>query len=85
MSSDPTDYALYDENGRKIKDFDCVVMKRKLQAIVQEKTKDMTTDELLAYFNSASKKDTFMGKKTAVQPRSTPSKRLPLRKRKEFA
>ncbi len=52
ISTDPFDYALYDESGKKLKDFDCVVMKRKLQAIVQEKTKDMTTAELLAYFNA---------------------------------
>jgi hypothetical protein len=54
ISTDPFDYALYDETGEKIKDFDCVVMKRKLQAIVQEKTKDMSPDEILAYFNKKS-------------------------------
>jgi hypothetical protein len=48
------DFALYDETGKKLKDFDCVVMKRKLQAIVQEKTKDMSTAEILAYLNKNS-------------------------------
>jgi hypothetical protein len=52
-STDPFDYALYDETGRKLKDFDCVVMKRKLQAIVQEKTKDMTYPELRVYLDKS--------------------------------
>jgi len=69
------DFALYDENGKKLKDFDCVVMKRKLQAIVYEKTKDMTTEEVLAYFN----------KRHAAQPCFTSTTQAVLRKRKEFA
>ena len=32
--SEPFDFALYDETGKKLKDFDCVVIKRKLKAIV---------------------------------------------------
>ena len=51
--NEPFDFALYDETGRKLKDFDCVVMKRKLQAIVQEKTKDMSPAEIVSYFNKA--------------------------------
>ena len=52
--SEPFDFALYDETGRKLKDFDCVVMKRKLQTIVQEKTKDMSPAEIVSYFNKKS-------------------------------
>jgi hypothetical protein len=37
----------------KKKDFDCLELKRELQAIVYAKTKDMTSDELIAYFNAA--------------------------------
>ena len=54
-----SDFALYDETGKKIKDFDCVVMKRKLQAIVQEKTKDMSSVEILNYFNKKSENSVF--------------------------
>jgi hypothetical protein len=35
------------------KTFDCLKMKEELQAIVYEKTKDMTTEELLAYFKKS--------------------------------
>jgi len=52
--SEPFDCALYDETGKKLKDFDCVVMKRKLQTIVQEKTKDMSPAEVVSYFNKKS-------------------------------
>ena len=37
----------------KQKDFDCLELKRELQAIVHAKTKDMTSEELIAYFNAA--------------------------------
>jgi hypothetical protein len=57
--NDFLDFALYDEIGKKIKDFDCVVMKRKLQTIVQEKTKDMSPVEIVAYFNNKSEDSVF--------------------------
>jgi hypothetical protein len=59
VSTDPFDYALYDENGNKLKDFDCVVMKRKLQAGVYERTKDMTFSEYRAYLDKRLENDTF--------------------------
>jgi hypothetical protein len=57
--NEPFDFALYDETGRKLKDFDCVVMKRKLQTIVQEKTQDMSPAEIVAYFNKKSENSVF--------------------------
>ena len=35
----------------KTKTFDCVKMKNDIQAKIYAETKDMTTSELLAYFN----------------------------------
>ena len=84
-STDPFDYTLYDENGKKIKDFDCVVMKRKLQAIVQEKTKGMTMEERIAYFNARSEKAPCKGNTKAAQPQPAAVKRMALRKKKIFA
>ncbi|MCH7472495.1 hypothetical protein IIA79_06035 [bacterium] len=34
------------------KEFDCVEMKRKSQALIYEKTKDMTPEEELAYWKA---------------------------------
>ena len=41
------------------KDFDCLKMKEELQAIVYEKTKDMTFPELRAYLDESLKNDVF--------------------------
>ena len=41
------------------KDFDCLKMKEELQAIVYEKTKDMTFLELRAYLDESLKNDAF--------------------------
>jgi spore coat polysaccharide biosynthesis protein SpsF (cytidylyltransferase family) len=41
------------------KDFDCVEMKNEIQAKIYAETKDMSTEELLAYFNRHSQVDTF--------------------------
>ena len=39
-------------NSTKIeKDFDCIKMKRAIQAQIYEETKDMTKEELLAYYS----------------------------------
>jgi protein-disulfide isomerase-like protein with CxxC motif len=38
------------------KDFDCIKMKREIQAKVYEETKDMTNAELLAYYNQKAQK-----------------------------
>ncbi|MBI2606424.1 MAG: hypothetical protein HYW49_10120 [Deltaproteobacteria bacterium] len=37
------------------KKFGCIEMKRKIQAKIHEKTKNMTADELLAYYDERSK------------------------------
>jgi hypothetical protein len=42
------------ETTRKIKDFDCVEMKNAIQAQIYAEIKDMTSDEILAYFNKPS-------------------------------
>ena len=39
------------------KDFDCLKMKAEVQAIVYEKTKDMTFPELRAYLDESMKKN----------------------------
>ncbi|GHV67917.1 hypothetical protein FACS1894199_14310 [Bacteroidia bacterium] len=39
------------KTANKEKDFDCVKMKNDIQAKIYAETKDMTTEELLAYFN----------------------------------
>jgi len=57
--SEPFDFALYDETGKKLKDFDCVVMKRKLQERVYEETKDMTYPELRAYLDKSLENNEF--------------------------
>ena len=36
---------------KKKKRFDCVEMKRRIQEKIYEETKDMTRDELVAYFH----------------------------------
>jgi len=44
------------------KDFDCLKMKEELQAIVYEKTKDMTFPELRVYLDESLKDDVFWQK-----------------------
>ena len=39
------------ETNKTLKDFDCLKMKEEIQAKIYEETKDMTTEEILAYFN----------------------------------
>jgi len=41
------------------KDFCCLKMKEVLQKIVYEKTKDMTTEELLAYYKKSAEDSIF--------------------------
>jgi hypothetical protein len=38
---------------KKAKDFDCVRMKNEIQAKIYAETKDMTDEEILAYFNKS--------------------------------
>jgi hypothetical protein len=40
------------ETTKKIKDFDCVEMKNAIQAQIYAEIKDMTSTEILAYFNN---------------------------------
>jgi hypothetical protein len=42
------------ETNKKIKDFDCVEMKNAIQARIYAEIKDMTSEEILAYFNKPS-------------------------------
>jgi hypothetical protein len=42
------------ETTKKTKDFDCVEMKNAIQAQIYAEIKDMTNDEILAYFNNPS-------------------------------
>jgi hypothetical protein len=44
------------ETTKKIKDFDCVEMKNAIQAQIYAEIKDMTNEEVLAYFNKSSMK-----------------------------
>jgi hypothetical protein len=44
------------ETTKKVKDFDCVEMKNAIQAQIYAEIKDMTSDEILAYFNKSSLK-----------------------------
>jgi hypothetical protein len=39
------------ETTKKIKDFDCVEMKNTIQAQIYAEIKDMTSEEILVYFN----------------------------------
>ena len=47
------------ETIKKDKDFDCVEMKNSIQAKIYAETKDMNTEELLAYFNRHLHGDAF--------------------------
>jgi hypothetical protein len=42
------------ETAKKIKDFDCVEMKNVIQAQIYADIKDMSSDEILAYFSKPS-------------------------------
>jgi hypothetical protein len=44
------------ETTKKVKDFDCVEMKNAIQAQIYAEIKDMTSNEILAYFNKSSLK-----------------------------
>jgi len=61
------------------KNFSCLEMKRQIQAKIYAETKDMTTEELLAYFNE---QNSF--RKTTPQ-HNVPTRRVSLREKKEFA
>ena len=43
----------------KEKEFDCLEMKREIQAKIYEEIKDMTADERIAYFNIPPEQDIF--------------------------
>ncbi|MDR1897692.1 MAG: hypothetical protein LBR10_12965 [Prevotellaceae bacterium] len=47
------------ETTRKKKDFDCVEMKNAIQAKILAETENMTSEELLAYFNTPVKNTPF--------------------------
>ena len=68
------------ETSKKNKDFDCVEMKNAIQAKIYAETKNMTTDELLAYFNGKSQTT----KPPATTKRSVPVKRVATRRKKEL-
>jgi hypothetical protein len=44
--------------ANKKKDFDCVEMKNEIQAKIYAETKNMSIEQLLAYFNNRHKQDT---------------------------
>jgi hypothetical protein len=45
--------------NKKKKDFDCVEMKNEIQAKIYAETKDMSSEELLAYFNRPREQASF--------------------------
>ena len=44
------------------KQFDCITMKRDIQKRIYDETKNMTTNELLRYFNGNGKRAEVIGK-----------------------
>ena len=40
-------------------DFDCIAMKRELQARIHEQVKDMTTEERVAFYNTPTNQPLF--------------------------
>jgi len=44
------------------KEFDCLKMKEEIQAKIYEEIKDMSSDEVLAYFNEKSQYNAFWQK-----------------------
>jgi hypothetical protein len=48
------------------KDFDCVKMKNDIQAKIYAETKDMSVEELLAYFNRNLQGDPFGGNQKRI-------------------
>jgi hypothetical protein len=53
---------------KKEKDFDCVKMKNDIQAKIYAEIKDMSTEELLAYFNRNLEGDEFW-QRISAQPK----------------
>ena len=47
------------EANKQQKDFDCLEMKKQIQAKIYAEVKDMTIQERLAYFSIAPEKDPF--------------------------
>jgi len=65
--------------------FSCIEMKRQIQAKIYEETKNMTIEELLAYYNIPPEKDPYRGRKT-TQPLSASTRRVPpLQRKKQLA
>jgi hypothetical protein len=54
------------ETTKEKKDFDCVAMKNNIQAKIYAETKGMSVEELLAYFNIPSERDSFKNEYMAV-------------------
>jgi len=46
-------------NAKAEKTFDCVKMKNDIQAKIYEKIKNMSVDEMLAFFNSSTSRVAF--------------------------
>ena len=49
-------------NNNNEKQFDCITMKRNIQKRIYDETKNMTTNELLRYFNDNGKRVEVIGK-----------------------
>ena len=55
--------------SKKEKKFDCVAMKREIQAQIYNETKDMGAEEFLAYCHEAVEKGPFAQKMKRIQTR----------------
>ena len=59
-------------SNKKEKKFDCLKMKEELQAIVYEKIKDMSSEEMLAFFSKPTGLEPFATlRKRAEQQKAT--------------
>jgi hypothetical protein len=47
------------ETNNEVKDFDCLKMKREIQAKIYEEIKDLTTEERIAYYHISPEQDPF--------------------------
>jgi len=57
----------------KIEEYECVKIKRRAQERIYEETKDMTTEELLAYHNRSFEQLRALQANVRAQKPSTPS------------
>jgi len=55
------------ETTKLSENFDCLEMKRQIQAKIYAEIKDMTTEERIAYFYIPPERDPFRGRTTAAQ------------------